>query len=104
MVAAEARLQREIVTWKELKHSGVVPLREVFSQRERNGSIKVYLVMDRSPFGLEAGSPDFLSFVNGQGQLTELQVQFVLYQLLEVITYMHSLTPPVMHRDIKPGE
>lgn len=35
-------------------------------------------------------------------RLTEIEVQEIAKQILNVLCYLHELTPPVVHRDIKP--
>ncbi|MFZ4555287.1 MAG: serine/threonine protein kinase [Pseudanabaena sp.] len=39
---------------------------------------------------------------HGQESLNETEVQEIAKQILNVLCYLHELTPPVIHRDIKP--
>lgn len=90
-------------TWAALVHSAIVPLRDVHVQKCKDGMTRAYLVMDRAPMDGLGESPDVVTFVNAAGgALQELQVAFILYQVLGALAYMHALMPPVMHRDLKP--
>ena len=43
------------------------------------------------------------SLVDGGWRPTETEIVRVAEQLLEVLSYLSSLRPPVLHRDVKPG-
>lgn len=42
-------------------------------------------------------------FLNQGKRFTEARVQKIATEVLEILTYLHELSPPVFHRDIKPS-
>lgn len=56
-----------------------------------------YLVMERIP-GITLGN-----YMRAKGPFSEEQTVTLLPQMLEVLSYLHHLPTPVIHRDIKPG-
>ncbi|MEB3186029.1 MAG: serine/threonine-protein kinase [bacterium] len=62
---------------------------------ERQGAL--YLVMERIP-GVTLGQ-----WLRAKGAMNEAQVQALLPQMLEVLSYMHHRPVPIVHRDVKPG-
>lgn len=56
-----------------------------------------YLVMERIE-GITLGH-----FMRAKGAFSEEQTIALLPQMLEVLSYLHHLPTPVIHRDIKPG-
>lgn len=85
---ASARMRREIEILRELKHPGIVPLRDY---GEVNG--QQYLVMEKVD---GETLRDFLE----RSQLTRTQALRYALALLEAIAYAHQRE--VLHRDLKP--
>lgn len=92
--AAQAQFQREATILANLRHPNLPNVRDHFFIQNQGQ----YLVMD---------------FVEGQdlqekldqlnGPLPESQVLTWMDQILEALDYLHHQNPPVIHRDIKPG-
>lgn len=57
----------------------------------------LYLVTERVP-GVTLGN-----YMRAKGAFNEAQLLALLPQMLEVLSYLHHLPTPVVHRDIKPG-
>ncbi|XP_020387162.1 mitogen-activated protein kinase 13-like [Rhincodon typus] len=86
------RAYRELKLLKHMKHENVIGLIDVFTPAlTLDGFTDIYLVM---PF-MDAD----LSKV--MGKLTEEKIQYLLYQILKGLKYIHSTG--IIHRDLKPG-
>lgn len=88
--------EREANTLKGLSHPAIpayVDYFEVDSERD----VKFCLVQKIAP------GKSLQSLVDGGWRPTETEIVNVAEQLLEVLSYLSSLRPPVLHRDVKPG-
>jgi serine/threonine-protein kinase len=93
-VAEQFRI--EASTLARLDHPNLPKVSDYFSVGGRE-----YLVMD---FVDGRDLQEILQEVQRRGErLLEAQVLLYATQLLDALEYMHSQDPPVVHRDIKPG-
>ncbi|MGP1386820.1 MAG: serine/threonine protein kinase [Thainema sp.] len=87
--------EREANILQQLSHPAIPQYRDYFSIDDR--VLWFGLVQDYIP-------GHSLSELIQQGQRFSLrQVQQIAADLLQILFYLHSLTPPVFHRDIKPS-
>jgi len=85
------RMQNEVQMLKKLDNDRIVKLKDFFIEDHRG-----YLV-------LELIDGDSLrTIVNENGKLDEQTVIGLMHQMCDMLEYLHSLTPPVVHRDFTP--
>lgn len=87
--------EREAQILKHLKHSQIPKYRDYFSLDER--VLWFGLVQEYIP---GASLKDLLKMGR---RFTEKEVRQIAESLLNILTYLHELNPPVLHRDIKPS-
>lgn len=92
--AAFERFERECTVLGSLEHPGIPAFLEHHRDDERG---QVLLVMERVE-----GRTLAQDLASGRRR-TEAQLLDLLRQLLDVLEYLHGLHPPVVHRDITPG-
>jgi serine/threonine protein kinase len=91
--------EREASVLKQLNHPRIPNYRDYFSLDKQTGAGLCWfgLVQDYIPgYSLQQLLDDGKRF-------TEVQVRSLATQVLEILTYLHGLNPPVLHRDIKPS-
>lgn len=91
--------EREAQVLKTLNHPRIPKHRDYFSLDEQMGQGLCWfcLVQDYIP-------GQSLQQLLDQGQhFTLAQVRSIAIQVLEILSYLHGLNPPVLHRDIKPS-
>ncbi len=84
--------EREARVLSTLRHPGLPGYIEHF---EENGDL--YLVLEK------IDGESLLALRRRGGRLTRTEVTRFLRELGQVLAYLHGLSPPVIHRDIKPG-
>lgn len=87
--AEKLRAEAEIL--QKLDHPNIVKLKDAFIEDYRG-----YLVMDY------VRGDSLKQLTDRQGPQDEQQVIRWAIQVLETLSYMHQLSPPVVHRDITP--
>lgn len=85
-------MRTEVDTLKNLHHPG---LPQVYDFIQEQGS--VYTVIDY------VDGSDLDSFIQNGYRFTEQQLKKYLRQIADVLVYLHSQNPAVIHADIKPG-
>ncbi|MGK7895824.1 MAG: serine/threonine protein kinase, partial [Xenococcus sp. (in: cyanobacteria)] len=88
-------LQREALVLTNLEHSGIPKYLDYFDIESEKDKV-FYLVQE-----LIVGQSLFQLIESGW-HATELEVKQIAEQILSILDYLHSLKPPVIHRDIKP--
>jgi serine/threonine-protein kinase len=89
---ARAQFRREADYLQRLSHHSLPRVWEVFSDTQRD-----FLVMEYIP------GNNLEDFVNKRGKQPEWLVLRWADELLDALIYLHSQNPPILHRDIKPG-
>ncbi|MCL1465713.1 serine/threonine protein kinase [Argonema galeatum] len=87
--------EREASVLSHLNHPGI-PCYIDYFQVERPNNHSFYLVQEL------AEGRSLFSLVQSGWHATEKDVRQLASQILDVLSYLHQLTPPVIHRDIKP--
>ncbi|MGB4980121.1 MAG: serine/threonine-protein kinase [Anaerolineae bacterium] len=90
---AERNFEREARTLAHLRHPGIPEIYDFFVEDDR-----YYLVM-----AFVEGEDLGKVFVGQAQPFTEDEIVRFGLQMARVLSYLASLNPPVMHRDIKPG-
>ena len=90
------RFEREAKVLRSLRHPGVVRFIDTF-EIEREDGVDFFIVSE-----LVKGHTLGEKIARGD-RWTEKEAKALLRQLLEILEYLHSLSPRVIHRDIKPG-
>ncbi|NES23175.1 MAG: serine/threonine protein kinase, partial [Symploca sp. SIO3E6] len=91
--------EREAQILKQLNHPRIPCYRDYFSLDKHSG-------VGLSWFGLVQQYIPGVSLQEylAQGQrFTEAEVTSIAQEVLEILSYLHSIQPPVLHRDIKPS-
>lgn len=91
--------EREAAVLKNLNHPRIPKYRDNFSldKDQGNGLCWFGLVQEYIP-------GQSLQLLLEQGyHFTETQVRAIATQVLDILSYLHQLDPPVLHRDIKPS-
>ncbi len=91
--------EREASVLKQLNHPRIPKYRDYFSlDKQAGGGLCWFgLVQDYIPgYSLQ-------QILDSGKRLKEAQVRSLATQVLEILTYLHELNPPVLHRDIKPS-
>ena len=86
---------REARVLAALAHPGIPNVIDYFAENNRH-----YLVMEFVAGGDLQGMLDKLG---PKGKLPEARVLRWARQMLDVLTFLHSQTPPIIYRDLKPG-
>ncbi len=91
--------EREASVLKQLNHPRIPKYRDYFCLDKQTGAGLCWfgLVQDYIP-----GS-SLQQLLDEGKRFTEAQVRSLATQVLEILTYLHRLHPPVLHRDIKPS-
>ncbi|MBK9031491.1 MAG: serine/threonine protein kinase [Myxococcales bacterium] len=84
--------ERETKVLGQLRHAGIPRLHAAFE--EPPGTFN--LIMQRMP------GTDLRALV-GKQRLSELELKDILVRGLEILDYLATRTPPVVHRDVKPS-
>jgi len=82
-------MMREVEILKQVKHSNVIKLKELFESPQ-----KLYLVME-----LVTGGELFDKIVD-KGSYSEKDASFVMKQIVDAVRYLHENN--IVHRDLKP--
>jgi serine/threonine protein kinase len=91
--------QREASVLKHLNHSRIPSYRDDFSlDKDAGGGLPWFgLVQDYIP------GKSLQQLLKGGKRFTEAETQNIATQLLNILIYLHELSPAVLHRDIKPS-
>ncbi|MBP0018412.1 MAG: ankyrin repeat domain-containing protein [Cyanobacteria bacterium SBLK] len=89
------RFEREAKILEQLEHPAIPRYLDYF-QIDRSGDRHFYIVQELAP------GQSLESLVAGGWQTSEREVKEIAKQILEILVYLHELSPPVIHRDIKP--
>jgi serine/threonine protein kinase len=96
------RFEAEARTLGDLKHPGIPDLYAYFSEGDHNYLVMEYIEGPDLRHGLTGEDPDTGQLVPGGPFPADAVLQYTI-QICEVLEYLASRTPPVVHNDIKPG-
>jgi serine/threonine-protein kinase len=84
-------MQKEASMLRRLNNPRVVQLREFFVEDHRG-----YLCLER------INGLSLRRIVDNEGKMSEAKVRDLAAQMCKMLSYLHGLTPPVVHRDFTP--
>ena len=87
--------EREAKILQQLDHSAIPRYLDYF-QIETNSDVYFYIVQELAP------GQSLTELVANGWQPEEATVKQIAQQILEILVYLQQLTPPVIHRDLKP--
>lgn len=87
--------EREGKVLSQLNHPGIPNYLDYF-QLDTDDDRRFYIVQEIAP------GQSLQDWVESGWHPTELEVRNLAQQLLEILVYLHQISPPVIHRDIKP--
>ncbi|MEO1341408.1 MAG: serine/threonine-protein kinase, partial [Cyanobacteria bacterium J06635_13] len=87
--------QREADILKQLNHPNIPDYIDYFDIETRSDKA-FYLVQQLAP------GKSLYQLVESGWHITEKEVKDIAQKVLSILSYLHSLDPPVIHRDIKP--
>jgi serine/threonine protein kinase len=88
-------LEREAKVLAQLNHSAIPKYLDYF-QVDSDRNRFFYIVQQLAP------GKSLFQLVESGWRTTEAEVKKIAKQILDIFIYLHSLQPPVIHRDIKP--
>ena len=88
-------MEHEIRILKRLRHDNIVRLKTLLPPVKSDGFRDLYIISDL----LET---DLSSVIKSPQPLSDEHVQFFIYQVLRGVKFLHTCSPPVTHRDLKP--
>ena len=92
------RVLREVMIMKYVQHENIIPLYDVIFHINKNPQLKkigdIYLIMEKM-------DSDLQKIIFSKQELSDDHYQFILYQILRAIYYLHSAN--IIHRDFKPS-
>ena len=86
-------LEEEYKLHQSLSHPGMIGVQEYIK-----GSNYNYLIRDY----IEGFTITEMVEMTEEGHLKEDEILNIMFQLCDILQYLHSQTPPIIHRDIKP--
>lgn len=85
------QFENEARILRQLEHPQIVKLKDFFIEDHR-----AYLVLEH------INGASLRQIVEDKGKLPEAQVRQLAQQMCRILAYLHSLEPPVVHRDFTP--
>ena len=89
------RTLREIRLLRLLQHENIIKLRTLLPPVRADGFKDLYIILDLM-------ETDLASVIKSPQPLSDDHVQFFLYQVLRGVKFLHTATPAITHRDLKP--
>ena len=89
-------LEREAKVLAHLSHARIPRFVEFFSERD-DGETHLYLVQDYVP------GASLAQLAKAGRHFDEADVVRIGLQVARILAYLHELRPPIIHRDVKPG-
>jgi eukaryotic-like serine/threonine-protein kinase len=92
---ALGHIENETAALKSMSHPAVPRYVDAF-KLEESGAAEFVLVMDRIP------GQNLAAIVESGRRFTETEIEAMFAELLGILAYIHSLRPPIIHRDVNP--
>ena len=88
-------LEREVAVLKKLNHPNIPSYLDYFEVDSTTD--RVFYIVQQLALG-----KNLAQWVKYGWRVTEKEVQEIAAQILDILIYLHSFSPPIIHRDIKP--
>ena len=94
-----SNFEAECLTWSKLRHPGIVQLFGVYWERKSGVSMLVPAPV------METMDTNLRKYVeeHSKEEFSLQQKTFVLRQVTQALTYLHSQNPPLVHHDLSPN-
>lgn len=91
--------EREAEVLRSLNNPRIPKYRDYFSlEKEEGGGLPWFGLVQDYIRGFS-----FQELLESGKRFTELNIEKIAAQVLEILIYLHELSPPVLHRDVKPS-